>query len=377
MDELILKTLLEKYRLGTCSKEEIVLLESWYLSESKLPGEDITQNTLLQAHERIAASIAKNTGFPCQTQKPIIRLWPRIAAAASILLFLSIGGYFLLHKPGKNQISAIKPGIFKNDAVAGNMAVLTLGNGKKVTLTALNPGNIAKVAGKNVRKSKVGDLIYLKDNAASNSEIVYNTLTVPRGGGKHELTLSDGTLAILDAESSIRFPVNFTSSKRQVFITGQVYFEVTHNAHQPFSVRVGNETIEDIGTRFNISAFDLHPRTTLIEGSIKVNDFVLTPGQQSFEQDNGVIKILNHADMQEVLAWKNDMFVFNSETSLKTVMDQISRWYDMDVVYVNTGKTYELGGDMPRYSKLSDVLKILTYSGVKFSVDGKKIIVYQ
>ena len=264
-----------------------------------------------------------------------------------------------------------------NISVAGNNAVLTLGNGKTVILTALNPGNIAKIAGKNVRKSTVGDLIYLRDNAPSNSAIVYNTLTVPRGGGKHELRLSDGTLAILDAESSIRFPVNFSSSKRQVFITGQVYFEVTHNAHQPFSVRVGDETIEDIGTRFNINAFDLHPRTTLIEGSIKVDDFVLTPGQQSFERDNGEISILNHADTEEVLAWKNDMFEFNEQTSLKTIMDQIGRWYDMDIVYVNTGKTYVLGGDMPRYSKLSDVLKILAYSGIKFSVDGKKLIVYQ
>ncbi|MBS1503025.1 MAG: FecR domain-containing protein, partial [Bacteroidetes bacterium] len=274
-----------------------------------------------------------------------------------------------------NQVAQLKPGTFKNDALPGNKAYLTMANGQQITVSSLPAGKINAVPNANVQKTTNGAIVYGNVSDADAS-LVYNTLTVPRGGGKHEIKLADGTLAVLDAESSIRFPVAFNGKDRRVSITGQVYFEVVHKSDQPFYVSAGNQTIEDIGTHFNVNAFDGQVKTTLIEGSIKVNNILLQPGQQAIE-NNGKLAVNDHVDEEEVLAWKNDLFKFGNNTSLQTVMNQLSRWYDLDVKYEGNSKQYHFGGYVPRNSKLSEVCKILAYSGLKFSLDGKKIIVYQ
>lgn len=299
-------------------------------------------------------------------------LWPRIAVAASIIVAIGIGGYFALHKTPKpaQWVTQLKPGTFKNDAQPGNKAILTLGNGQQLTVTSLPAGHITN---SNAQKTANGELVYNQSGAVPKE---YNTFTVPRGGGKHEIRLADGTLAVLDAESSIRFPVAFNGKDRRVTITGQVYFEVVHKTNQEFFVTAGDQTIEDIGTHFNVNAFDGKVKTTLIEGSIKVNDVMLQPGQQAVE-NNGKLSVNDHIDEEEVLAWKNGLFKFGSDASLETVMNQLSRWYDLDVVYQGPPRQHQFGGIISRDLKLSSVCKILAISGVQFSLDGKKITVYQ
>lgn len=356
--------LLKKYSSGTASPEEKALVEAWYEqleTGTQAPGEAELNAIEDKIFERLP-----------QPQPVLVRpLWPRIAAAASIIIALGIGGYFVLKPNPVQQVAVLKPGTFKNDALPGNKAILTLANGQQLAVTSLPTGHIQNT---NAQKNENGTLVYNQSDAALD---VYNTLTIPRGGGKHELKLADGTLVVLDAGSSIRFPVAFNGKERKVSITGQAYFEVAHKAEQPFSVTVGNQIIRDIGTHFNVNAFDNQIKTTLVEGSIKVNELILTPGQQALET-GGKLSVLNQVDESVVLAWKNDKFKFEDNTSLTSVMNQIGRWYDMDIVYQGTGKGgYHFGGDMPRYDKLSDVLKILAFNGAQFSVDGKKIIVYQ
>ncbi len=303
--------------------------------------------------------------------------WPRIAVAASIIMALSIGGYFALHQPKTEQVALLKPGTFKNDALPGNKAILTLANGQKIVVSEAKNGNIAQQGSTNISKTANGNIVYAP--TSTDEAITYNTYTIPRGGGKHSLVLADGTLAVLDAGSSIRYPTAFSGKDRKVEVTGQVYFEVVHDVAKPFFVTAKGQTIEDIGTHFNINAFNDEPgvKTTLLEGSIKVAGTLLKPGQQAVQTANGKLNVLNNVNTEEVIAWKNDLFLFTNNTTLPIVMKQLSRWYDIEVVYEGTGKAYHFGGDMPRSSKLSDVLKILAYSGVQFSVDGKKIIVYQ
>lgn len=365
MQEKDAQQLLKKYLAGRCTSEETALLETWYMRQEGKELPEIPQ----QVTEQQMAEVWDQLPF---NQPKVRRIWPRIAAAASVIIAIGFGGYFLLHKTSKRaqQIVQLKPGTFKNDAQAGNKAILTLGNGKQIAVTSIPTGQLANTA---IQKTNTGALKYQQSDAAPDE---YNTFTVPRGGGKHELYLADGTLVVLDAESSIRYPVAFNGKDRKVTITGQVYFEVVHKAAQPFYVTVGDQTIQDVGTHFNVNAFDGEIKTTLIEGSIKVNDILLKPGQQAV-QANAQISINTNVDEEEVLAWKNDLFKFGNNTSLQTVMNQLSRWYDLDVQYEGSSKQYHFGGYVPRNSKLSEVCKILEYSGVKFSLDGKKITVYQ
>jgi transmembrane sensor len=322
------------------------------------------------------ARIVEETGYHKRKKSFVINL--RIAtAAASILIFLSVGSYFYFNRTQPVQMAAIKPGTFKNDALPGNKAILTLANGQKIVVNEAKNGTIAQQGTTNISKTANGNIVYAP--GSKDAVIAYNTYTIPRGGGKHSLVLADGTLAVLDAGSSIRYPTTFTGKDRKVEVSGQVYFEVVHNSAQPFFVTAKGQTIEDIGTHFNINAFDDEPgvKTTLLEGSIKIAGILLKPGQQAVQSNNGKLSILDNVNTEEVVAWKNDLFMFTNNTTLPVVMKQLSRWYDLEVLYQGKGQVYHFGGDMPRNSKLSEVLRILAYSGVQFSIDGKKIIVYQ
>ncbi|MGN6398682.1 MAG: FecR family protein [Mucilaginibacter sp.] len=380
MEKRTFLILLDKYLAGKASPEEERLLEEYYRRLDKSSDLELSQEEETALQQLILRNIWEQIG----DESKVIPMKPRRNlslwyAAASIVIVIGVGGYYVRHKVTKpaEQLAQLKPGTFKNDALPGNKAILTLANGQRLALTSIPAGHIQNT---NVQKTSGGALVYDQSDAAPD---VFNTLTVPRGGGKHELRLADGTLAVLDAGSSIRFPVAFNGNQRQVEITGQVYFEVVHNATKPFSVKANGTVIRDLGTHFNINAFSDEPevKTTLLEGSIAVSAAgnpatTLKPGQQAVVS-KGTLSIRNNVDVSEVIAWKNDMFKFGKDTPLQTVMNQLSRWYDMDLVYQGTGKVYHFGGDMPRYSKLSDVLKILTYSGVQFSVEGKKIIVYE
>jgi transmembrane sensor len=372
-DQDLIKALLEKYKAGTITDAEKAVLDKWYLHVAADSAEELSDEDRLQTFDNVLHHLEEVIA-----EKRIRRLWPRIATvAASILFFLSVGGYFYFNRTQPVQMAAIKPGTFKNDALPGNKAILTLANGQKIVVNEAKNGTIAQQGTTNISKTANGNIVYAP--GSTDAVIVYNTYTIPRGGGKHSLVLADGTLAVLDAGSSIRYPTAFTGKDRKVEVSGQVYFEVVHNSAQPFFVRAKGQTIEDIGTHFNINAFDDEPgvKTTLLEGRIKVTGILLKPGQQAVQSDNGKLSILDNVNTEEVVAWKNDLFMFTNNTTLPVVMKQLSRWYDLEVLYQGKGKVYHFGGDMPRNSKLSEILKILAYSGVQFSVDGKKIIVYQ
>src|SRR5699024_4772886 len=113
-------------------------------------------------------------------------------------------------------------------------------------------------------------------NQKRNRAVQYNTLTTPRGG-QYQLTLADGTKVWLNSASSIRYPVAFNGKERKVTVTGEVYFEVVHNAGQPFKVQVGNEIIKDLGTHFNVNAYknESAVKVTLLEGAVEIKDRVL------------------------------------------------------------------------------------------------------
>jgi ferric-dicitrate binding protein FerR (iron transport regulator) len=212
----------------------------------------------------------------------------------------------------------------------------------------------------------------------------YNTITTPRGG-QYQVTLSDGTKVWLNAASSIRFPVLFTGNERKVEITGEAYFEVAKNVSKPFKVKTISSEVEVLGTHFNVNAYDDEAvaKTTLLEGLVKVSvpqtggklaARFLQPGQQSGITKDGRISVLNNADTEEAVAWKNGRFQFRS-ADLKSILRQISRWYDVDVVYKGNVDLH-FTGQLTRDDYVSKVFDKLALTGeVHFKIEGKKIIV--
>jgi transmembrane sensor len=179
----------------------------------------------------------------------------------------------------------------------------------------------------------------------------------------------------------LKFPASFSNLKeRRVEMKGEAYFEVKHNEHKPFRVIVENQQVEVLGTHFNITAYheDGEIRTTLVEGSVKLSSnadlAILKPGQQGFIPQGDKKYTINYVDLASVTAWKDGLFSFD-HTDLHSLMGQISRWYDVKVVFLPGENEDIFSGKLERNADLSKVLKILEVGGVHFKVDGRTLIV--
>lgn len=322
----------------------------------------------------------------------------RWAAAAVILLIVGAGIYYYAVKRSKalNVAEASKKALGGNDVLpGGNNAVLTLANGKKIILNNLHDGTVANQGKSNVVKVSNGMIAYRAERAAHEvpSPITFNALSTPKGG-QYQIVLPDGTKVWLNAVSSITFPTVFTGKDREVEITGEAYFEVAQDATRPFIVKTlptlgaGREGVEVqvLGTYFDMNAYpdEAALKVTLIEGSVKVAQLathhtqLIAPGEQAQVNANGSIILNTHADTSEVVAWKNGKFRFDS-TSLPELMRQISRWYDVQIIYAGDVKEdagkYAFTGEIERDSKLSLVLKLLELGGVHFKIEDKELTV--
>ncbi|MFA6944506.1 MAG: FecR family protein [Pedobacter sp.] len=331
-------------------------------------------------------------------------------AAAVIIMALTSGLYFYLNKPTGPQLTTQKSYPKKNDiAPGGNKAILTLADGSKISLSDAANGEIAKQAGISITKTSNGQLIYsiadrqpvrsVVGSTTNDQQLAYNTIETPKGG-QYQINLPDGSKVWLNAASSLRFPASFTGNERKVELSGEAYFEIAHitlpsggnhtgakkgsvNEAMPFKVISGNQTVEVLGTHFNINAYSDEPsiRTTLLEGSVRVllpsppgkgldMNFskLLKPGQQS--KVNETINVFN-VDTEEVVAWKNGYFMFNNE-NIQSIMRKVSRWYNVDVEYQGNISQKALWGSLSRFKNVSELIDMLELTGsVHFKIVPK------
>lgn len=385
--------LIEKYQSGKATAEEKNLLNEWYYSfndsqSDLVADEDITEQQLA---DRIKIRLLETVR---PGEKPEIKVagrrWHLPAAAAVIFILISVSAYLLLSpESAKLETANVIPEKIspQNDiAPGGNKAVLTLADGSTIVLDSAANGKLTQQGNVRVQKLNSGLLVYTVDGkqVTENDEAFYNTISTPRGG-QYQVTLADGTEVWLNAESSIRFPVIFTGSERNVEITGEAYFEVAKNKAMPFKVKAHNSEIEVLGTHFNVNAYNDEPsiKTTLLEGSIKVSvpqsiaeqaAKYLEPGQQAGILKSGKISVFDNADIEEVMAWKNGRFQFKS-SDLKTILRQIGRWYDVDIEYKGNVDLH-FTGQLTRNEYVSKVFEKLELTGeVHLKIEGKKIIV--
>jgi transmembrane sensor len=301
------------------------------------------------------------------------RKWWSYAAAAVLLFF--VAGYFLLNKTKIQPRIAQQP--IKKDIPAGRQgAILTLSNGQQIILDSTGNGEVTRDAG--VRVIRKGGVLSYGGNT---DEILYNQVVTPKGR-KWQLTLSDGTKVWLNAASSVRYPISFVGKERIVEVSGETYWEVAPDKNRPFKINIaGKGEIEVLGTHFDVSAYDDEAaiRTTLLEGSVKViragTSRLLSPGQQAV-LDSGTdnITVINDANIDEVMAWKNGRFIF-SDMDLKTIMRQLTRWYDVDVLYEGKVPEIRVGGIIHNDVYLSTVMEFLGENGVHYKIEGKKITI--
>jgi transmembrane sensor len=406
MKTKLAEELLEKYEQGRCTADEQVLVELWFQSlESKALEMDAKEKAALSV--KMKTEIDKGNGFFKLYRNS---LWsgftlPRIAAAAAVLLVVGLGLFFysryintLRHLEGsaatRDLANDIKPG--------SNKAYLILSNGKRLSLTDAANGALAKEAGVEITKTADGQVIYTTrhpeggttEGPVSGSRdlsslgfprhdggrvemtgVALNTIETPRGG-QYQIRLPDGSKVWLNAASKLIYPVSFNGrGQRVVELSGEAYFEIFKNKLQPFVVKSKNQEVTVLGTHFNVNSYtdEGSVKTTLLEGSVKVNQDILKPGEQSTLADGKIT--IKDVDVSLAIAWKNGLFAYKN-APLETVMQQIARWYDVDIVYTNPQtKLQTFSGTVSRYDNVSKILKAIEYTGsVKFKMEGRKII---
>ena len=311
-------------------------------------------------------------------------------AAASVILLLGV--YSVFQFTSETEVPAtivsVRQPAAKNDVPApeSNRATITLANGKKIYLDSSASGMLATQNNVALKKTADAAIVYDLNNLSATGEMIYNTLTNPRGSKVIDITLSDGSHLWLNSGSSVTFPVAFSKHERNISITGEAYLEVAHDASREFKVHANGVTTEVLGTHFNVKAYDDEDevKVTLLEGSVKTllddgQSLMLKPGQQAAVQNpiatNAQLKINKHPDVEEVIAWKNARFSFN-DTDIKQIMKQVSRWYDVDIQFDGEMKGLSFGGNMSRQKNVSELLKRLEATkAVKFAINGRKIIV--
>jgi transmembrane sensor len=375
MQESEAKELLKKYCAGICSEEEIAILETWYIRQNmSLP--EISEIEKEKQLDEVWNSLS------IHSKKHLIsQLWPRVAAVGMIIIALSSGllFYFLEKIPNKDQsiyAQEIKPG--------GDKAVLTLADGSKINLSDVAQGQLAEQSGISISKTADGRLIYkvveVSGGSESGKNMEYNTIETPLGG-QYQVYLPDGTKVWLNAGSVLRYPVKFMGDERSVELMGEGYFEVARVKNRRFKVFSAEQTIEVLGTHFNVMAYTNEKviKTTLIEGSVKVSNAkhskLLTPGEQSVIHGRNEIQINEAADIEDVMAWKNGYFKFNE--NLESIMTKISRWYNVDIKYeFKPDSDLVFAGKISRTRDIDAILKIMEYTGkVHFKVEGRVVTV--
>jgi transmembrane sensor len=378
MDKIQAKELIHKYNEGSALKEEANLLENWYVHESELQRANPEEQDYLKVNMEMWLNIqtAKN-------QKQSLVLWPRIAAAAAVLLCIGIAFYFYQQPRGKlaEQETA------KDFAPGKNSATLTLADGKRILLTDAANGTIASQAGVAVKKTADGKLVYIADGKMSAANPVINTLTTAKSE-QYQMVLPDGSKVWLNAASSLKFPASFTGQpNRKVELRGEAYFEVAKDKTRPFIVSTTGQTVEVLGTHFDISSYPDEEaiKTTLLEGSVKVvavdgnkptgAESILKPNQQSIVDRNSKALRTARVDAKAVVAWKNGLFQFD-DADIKTVMRQLSRWYDIEIEFSGAIPKETFSGKVYRNMSLSKVLDVLSFSQINFKIQARRMTIH-
>lgn len=306
-----------------------------------------------------------------------LRRWGWAAAA---ILVLGLGAYLwsiqLTEKPAVTQRSPVP---MQNDVLpGGHRALLTLADGTTIDLDSAADGKLAQQGSASIIKNTDGAVTYEDGHVLPGHLISFNTMSTPRGG-QYQLTLSDGTQVWLNAESSITYPTTFHGKERKVSITGEAYFEVTKSKN-PFRVDIGSATIEVLGTHFNVNTYkeESSMNTTLLEGRVSIKtvqgSLTLKPGQQG-QLKGQQLSLADNPDVEQVMAWKNGLFAFNNAT-LKEVMQQLSRWYDIDVTYEDGIPQRVFNGKIGRQLTLSQVLKGLSATQINYRIEsGNRIVI--
>lgn len=391
--------IIEKYLKGEATREEIDLLKSFELySESKIKdhlfnsetGKESIKtdifNAIQEKKKKTTLKLVSNrTKDESKRIYKVSRLkWIKYTAAAIVVI--ALGLTVAIKNQIFDSIRVLEP---ETNLVNSHNQEITPGTNKAV-LTLQDGSQIALVKGKVYETKQANstgeNIVYNASASKSSKELVYNYLTVPRGG-EFSITLSDGTIVTMNSDTQLKYPVEFIEGQtREIeLVYGEAYFDVSPStAHKGAKFKVINavQDIEVLGTEFNVRAYkeDDIVKTTLVEGKVAVylegKTEYLVPNQQTrLDLLTNTIEV-SHVNVSEEISWLRGVFNFR-DANLKEIMKVVSRWYDVDVVFQNKAlEKVVFEGVLGKKQNLENILEtIKTLSVIEnYEINEKTII---
>lgn len=348
------------------------LMESDFIGERYVESENLNVKEGLHAwlKEKIAEAPAIR---PARNQAR--RLMTRISIAASVALTISAAAYFLSGEKDTRPVIAIVADTVHDAQPATYKAKLTLANGKTIVLDSLV--HLQNAAAGLVSMS--ADSVLLFNPGGSGSSAV-----VTNKGETFSFKLPDGSQVWLNSASRVEIPAAYLEKERRIIVSGEVYVKVAANPSKPFISDMNGVEVTALGTEFNLNAYENEPRptATLVSGRVRVSSrnagqasMVLAPGQQAQLLESGQLIQRKATDLERIIAWKEGLFHFEN-ADLETVLREFARWYDIQIVYQDKPSTNrKFFGIVRRSNTLVQVLEILKDNEIKFTVNGKQLIV--
>ncbi|MCS3554238.1 MULTISPECIES: FecR family protein [unclassified Sphingobacterium] len=395
------KQLIRLYYSQRCSGEDIALIRT--LIDNPLfqsAWEEVWLEDGLEDNNRVQDLIARkmyaniirderlqfqSSIVTVQTSRRII-LYKKLSIAAS--LFVGVIVALLYWKLADNNLSdnikVVQESSNSRIVPGQERATIILDDGRKIDLDKIVGDTVIDLGSFSIVKSKEGHISYrLKSSLQQANKLAHNTIVTPRGG-EYQLLLPDGTQVWLNASTTLRYPIVFSADKRAVELDGEAYFNVAKHQvsgkHVPFIVNTGEQRLEVLGTQFNINSYQAKVVTTLVEGKVKLeypsmdmesrillpNDqSTFDPQKQQFEQ--------HQVDPLYIIAWKEGNFSFDN-ASLSTVMEDICRWYNVDVQYHGNFDHVHFSGTISRYSDIDKLLQTIALTGgFSFKLKGREL----
>lgn len=358
-----IQRIIEKYLKNQETKEERKILFGWFDSVEKENGQ-FSEESSYRIHAAKERFLSDVSTLEVKSKRPKLYSWLQYAAAAVLLL---VGSYFIFSKyTVQQEINVEDLAVHKVDY---ETPTLTLPSGEVIQLGDNYQNSDSFINTSTFVHEKEGQLKSKGDNKESNGGTII--LKVPNTR-TFCFELNDGTKVWINAGSTLRYPEQFGEGNRIVQLEGEAYFEVAKTENKSrFLVETDNQTVEVLGTKFNVKAYPNQNRTftTLQEGLVQVNSKVsnassiyLKPNQQSeFSSSDFIVR---EVDVENILAWKNGFFYFNGQNTSE-VLKNIASWYNIDITYKESLNQSQYVGKIPQDLKLNEVVELLEFADLK------------
>lgn len=381
-NEFELARLISRKRLGILTPAEEKQLEEWLgtTEANRALYEQISEGNSFQSRLELEAGIDMDKARQQLDRKIKVStarrwMWKATSAAAVILCGLMIT-FFWMNREGSEP---------RPVTVAADNIELIFSNGKKLALdkNSLAENKLPEGFEFVHEAESDGKLVYTKSETTAELQSRFITLKVPRKEN-YKIELPDGTVVLMNSCSSLRFPEQFKTDSREVYLSGEAAFAVKKDKNTPFLVHTDKRNIVVTGTQFNVSAYDddLCWQTTLIEGAIEVTGgketIVLKPYQQySLNKGNGIGQLRDVPANEAVFApWLSGILTFEA-VPFEEIMQKLQRWYDITLAYEDdSAKKKRFTATVNKEEPLDVFLTLIEQTtDIKFIVKGTHITV--